>query len=169
MNFRPRKDVAQEEAFQMTAMVDVVFILLAFFVLASEFRSVERDFAMGYEQSGPRTEGLAPGDLPPHIPVYLRRTDKGVGIRIAQAVLRDDDFDAIRAKLTEINVPSIGVRILADPQLTVEQVARAIDAVLGSPMKQVSVSEDSPPRSTAAGFPELTVASIHWESVTSGG
>ncbi len=142
MNFRVGNDNEQEPIFQMTAMVDVVFMLLAFFVLASEFRLTEGDVATGYSEAGELSPGGAASvDFPSDIPISLRPTPGGVGIRIAQARLPDNDFDGIFAKLSEINLPSVSVRILADPQLTVEQVAQAMDAVGRSPMKKMSISQ----------------------------
>ena len=141
----------REPTFQMTAMVDVVFMLLAFFVLASQFDQPERDVAMGYSEDAALPAGIRSEDLPSHIPIQLRRSGAGVAIQIGQASLRDDDFDGIQAKLSEINMPSIGVRrrftaeyklrILAEAELSVEQVTRALDAVLASPMKLVSLSK----------------------------
>jgi biopolymer transport protein ExbD len=131
----------ESAVFQMTAMVDVVFILLAFFVMASEFRLPERDVTMGHGEARPLAEGAAAEDFPSSIPVRLRRGAAGVRITIARARLADNDFDAIRAKLTEINMPAITVRIQAEADLAVGQVARAIDAVLASPMKKLSVSK----------------------------
>jgi biopolymer transport protein ExbD len=136
------------ETIEMTAMVDVVFILLSFFILATQFRLHEADVAMGYEKAALAAGGTK-ADFPTAVPVVLRNTPEGVAITVGQARLGTNDFDAIRKKLTEINMPSIPVTALADPSLSVDQVARALDAVLGSPMKKVSVSRlEAAPRDT---------------------
>ncbi len=140
MNFESPHIEDDSHTFQMTAMVDVVFILLAFFVLSAQFRQMERDFTMGYTEAT-LAKGVEKGDLPSEIQIQLSRTETGVAIQVAQAILRENDFDGIAAKLSEINMPAIQVRILADSTLRVGQVARAIDAVLASPMKKVSVSK----------------------------
>jgi biopolymer transport protein ExbD len=140
MNFRVKEYEDRHPTFQMTAMVDVVFMLLAFFVLASQLRLSERDFSMGYAEGVPTRKGTVAEDLPPDIPVYIWKTGGAVSISIAQARLRANDFNGIRDKLTEINLPNVGVRILAAPDLSVDEVTRALDAVLGSPMKNVSIS-----------------------------
>jgi biopolymer transport protein ExbD len=140
MNLTAKERDDRSPTFQMTAMVDMVFILLAFFVLASEFRRPERDFSMDYGPAGTPARGPAAEDLPSHIPVRLQASGSGVAISIGQARLRDNDFDGIRAKLTEINMPEIGVRILAEESLSVGQLAEALDAVLASPMRKVSYS-----------------------------
>ena len=140
MNFGVRSEADGAQGVQMTAMVDVVFILLAFFVMASQFRLPERDFSMDCGRSGQAAEGAAAGDFPSYIPVRLRRSGAGVAITVGQARLRDDDFGGIRAKLTEINMPDIDVRIFGEEELSVGQLFVAIDAVLASPMKKVSWS-----------------------------
>ena len=139
MNRSP-ENTEESLAFQMIAMVDVVFILLAFFVLSSTFDRPERDFAMRHSKAQALGEGSIAEDFPTYIPVRIRPSGEGVSIAIGQARLGDDDYAAITAKLAEINMPQLMVRIEADPNLTVEQVAKAMDAVLVSPMKKLSVS-----------------------------
>jgi len=131
----------QPAGLQMAPMVDVVFQLLAFFVLASQFRLPERDFAMGYAEATAVGKGAVAADFPSHIPVRLSKSAGGVSIMIGQAHLADNDFAAIRAKLTQINLPDVSVRILAHGDLSVDCVAQALDAVLASPMKKVSISK----------------------------
>jgi biopolymer transport protein ExbD len=133
----PQKD--HEYEFQMVSFVDVIFVLLSFFVLGSQFKTLERDFALGYSQQ-PLAAGAKVEDFPESVQVELRRRGGGVAIAIGAARLKDDDFEAIRAKLSEINLPALPVLILADPDLSVDQVAKALDAALASPMKRVSVS-----------------------------
>ncbi len=139
MNGSP-ENTEENLSFQMIAMVDVVFILLAFFVLSSTFDRPERDFAMRQSKAQALGEGALLKDFPTYIPVRIKPSGEAVSIVIGQARLGDDDFTAITAKLTEINMPQLMVRIEADPNLTVEQVARVMDAVLVSPMKKLSVS-----------------------------
>jgi biopolymer transport protein ExbD len=138
VKFRPPPGES-EESLKIAPMVDTVFILLSFFIMATMFLKPERDFSMGY-----RKAELAPGaareDFPSMVPVVLRRTEAGVGISIGQSRLADNDYGAIRAKLADINLPGVGVVVFAEPALSVDQVARALDAALASPMKQVSVA-----------------------------
>jgi len=142
MNFLPAATGAKHRVFQMTAMVDMVFILLAFFVMASQFNKAEKDFATGAAESS-LPAGAVTEDFPSEIPVHLRR----VGERISITVGHNDpvtDLAALTDKLCEINMPQIGVVVLADGGLSVEQVAAAVDAVLGSPMKKVSLGSPTP-------------------------
>jgi len=126
--------------FEITAMVDVVFILLAFFVLTTRIQLPERDFSMGYQETR-LAVGAKAEDFPATISVQLNRTGSGVAIKVGQADLPANDFDAIRRKLTAIDMPDITVVIRADPSLTFDQVTRALDAVFASPMRKVSLSD----------------------------
>ena len=154
MNFFAHKADDGDRIFQMAAMVDVVFILLAFFVMASHFRSPERDFSMDYTDAPQPGDGAVSTDLPSHVPVRLKRSGPGVEITIGGAALGVDNFDGIRAKLTEINMPAIGVRLLTEADVSVDQWARAIDAILSSPMKRLSIPAlKSDPIPTRTGGP----------------
>lgn len=139
MKFSRGQDDAGDVQLQIAPMVDTVFTLLAFFVLGTQVALPERDFAMGYREVA-LARGAEAQDFPAAILVQLRGTPEGVAITIGQARLPNDHFDGIRAKLAEINMPGLDVVIMADPALTVDQVARAMDAALASPMKKVSVS-----------------------------
>jgi len=156
MRFLADNEEDRHPALQMVPMVDIVFQLLAFFVLSAQFRQFrqsERDFSMGYGESAPPGRAAAAEDLPTHIPVLLQRSGENVTITIGQARLPENDFDAIRVKLAKINMPAMGVRILADADLSVDQVARALDAVLASPMRNVSIGKltTGPPDRAAKG------------------
>lgn len=137
MNFHNAKP--HEYEFQMVSMVDVIFTLLTFFVLGSEFRNLEKDFSLGYGRPL-LSAGAKAEDFPKSIQFELRRRGDGVAISMGQLALGENNFDAIRDKLAEINMPSLEVQIAADGDLSIDQVARALDAALASPMKNVSVA-----------------------------
>ena len=140
IDFHDGHDDEQDELFQVTAMVDVVFILLAFFVLSVQFHGSERDLTLGYVEAGPPS-GAAAEDFPPEIVVRLAGTaDHAVSITVGETPLPDDGYDELTAILTRIDVPSIPVVLAADPSLTVQQVADAMDAVLASPMTRLSLA-----------------------------
>lgn len=144
-----------EDTFQMAAMVDMVFILLAFFVMATRFHQPEHDLDMGYRKTAAASQAGAE-DLPSTIPIQLRQIPNGVAIRLGQAKLPNNGFDELTSKLTEINMPQVGVVLQIDPKLSMELVARAMDAVLQSPMKQISVTalklKPSPPITVATSY-----------------
>ena len=129
----------QEEPFQLTAMVDVVFILLSFFVMATQLRMPELDLPMSHQEL-PLSDGAALEDFPTRVILTLRRTSsEQVAIQLGQAPLPDNDFDGIRARLAEINLPKIPVLIQTDAAVSVEEWAQALDAVLSSPMNKISI------------------------------
>ena len=157
MKFGRHEDDTSVIQLQIVPMIDIVFTLLAFLVMGTEVRRPERDFAMGYRQMT-LARGAMAQDFPTAVVVQLRGTPEGTAITVGRAQLPNDRFDAIRTKLTEINMPDLDVVIMADPALTVEHVARAMDAALASPMKKVSVSRlGGPPQKAPAG-PRVTSA-----------
>jgi len=140
MKFLPQTSDSGEELFHMTAMVDVVFILLAFFIVAAQFSRPQRDVTLDDARLTPLA-GAAAEDLPTAIPIRLFRGEAGqVRIVIGQTTLPPDAFDGITATLKRIDLPNIPVVVAPDLDLTVEQVALAMDAVLASPMKKLSLS-----------------------------
>ncbi len=128
-----------EYEFQMVSFVDVIFVLLSFFVLGSSFKMPEKDFGLGYSQPA-FSSGAKAGDFPTNVLVELRRSGAGAAIQIGRAKLPDNDFGAIRAKLSEINMPQMNVLLAAEGDLSVDVLARAMDAALASPMKKVSIT-----------------------------
>lgn len=135
---------ADESPVNMTTLVDVVFILLSFFVLTAKFGH-ERDVTVGSEP--PMAGGVQSGDLPERIIVRLTAAaDAGAHsaprIVIGETTLAD--LPSITAKLNEINLPAVPVVVAADERLSVDQVSRAMDAVLASSMKRLSLAGIGP-------------------------
>ena len=140
MDFLGEPEEESDELFQVAAMVDIVFILLAFFVMSVRFHGAERDLALGY-QDQTQSAGASAEDLPAAVRVRFSSTDQGaVVIRVGDAVLPENGFDDLTALLTQIDLPRVPVVIEADSSLTVQQVATGMDAVLASPMKRLSLS-----------------------------
>lgn len=140
MRFDHEPDEESRDLFQVSAMVDVVFILLAFFVMSVQFTGGERDLVLGY-QAQTQSTGASAEDLPAAVRVRFTPTPTGaVAIRVGDSVLPHDGFDDLTALLTQIDLPRIPVVIEADAALTVQQVATGMDAVLASPMKRLSLS-----------------------------
>ena len=137
MTFDERDHGEPAEVIDVSSMVDVVFILLAFFVMTATLRTFEHGLAMS--SSGPVT-GLAAQDLPQQVPIELRAVDAGVAITIGQAALAPNDFAAVTDTLTLLDLPDSTVVLRSDPKLTIEQVSQAIEAVLASPMKKLSLA-----------------------------
>ena len=64
MKFHPEEP--HEYEFQMTSFVDVIFVLLSFFVLGTTFIAAERDFDLGYRE-GKLSPGARSEDFPDHV------------------------------------------------------------------------------------------------------
>jgi len=140
MKFNQEQNEESKELFEVSAMVDVVFILLAFFVMSVQFTGGERDLVLGY-QNQTQSTGATAEDLPAAVRVLFNTTESGtVAIRVGDSALPDDGFDDLTALLTQIDLPRIPVVIEADAGLTVQQVATGMDAILASPMKRLSLS-----------------------------
>ncbi len=140
MNLLPTEHSEDGELFEITAMVDVVFILLAFFVLSVAFEQVERDVIVGYGDATVPA-GASVADLPAQVIVRLWLGDQGeVRMAVGDRLLPDDGYDQITALLTYMDAPQIRVVISASGDVSVQQVAHALDAVLASPMKNVTLT-----------------------------
>ena len=146
MNFNHHLPTRRSGMFQMTSMVDVVFILLAFFVMASHFRLPERDFSMAHKSPESAAGSVEADDFPADIPVYVRCTSGGgMSIRVGQGELESGSLTALTDALARINMPQLPVRVVADAELTIAQVASVMDAVLASPMKTITIAKLSGP------------------------
>ena len=140
MNFQDRHGADTEKPFEVTAMVDVVFILLAFFVLTVRFTGGERDLPVGYSNLDPPADASVQ-DLPSEVLVRARPSaEGGVWLAVGQTVLEEDGFDVLTETLNYLNLPELPVVIAAHGDLSVQQVAALMDAVLASPMSRMSLA-----------------------------
>ena len=143
MKFNRHIEDESEDLFQVAAMVDVVFILLAFFVMSVRFHGGERDLPLGYDEPS-QSAGAAAQDMPASVYIQLDQSESGaVAIRVGDALLPDDGFEQLTALLEQIDLPSVPVVIEADDALSVQQVATGMDAVLASPMKRLSLGSSA--------------------------
>jgi biopolymer transport protein ExbD len=131
-------DVASEDLLNLTSMIDVVFTLLAFFVITVRFFGAERDAVVGSERPVQQVAGVAKGDLPERVTIQLLEQGNG-GMRIRIGSNEYSEAAAITRQLQEIGLPDVPVVFSASPGLTVEQVTGAVDAALKSPMKNVTL------------------------------
>lgn len=138
MTFEPTTE-ADDSPVNMTTLVDVVFILLSFFVLTAKFGH-ERDVTIGADPPIQAGAAAQSGDLPERIVVRISpgELEGEPQITIGRTAL--PGIPAITAKLVEIDLPAVPVVLAADERLSIDQVARAMDAVLASPMKRLSLS-----------------------------
>ena len=145
MNFDPPPSPDSSDLLDLTSMVDVVFILLTFFVMTAQFMPQERDAVLGASQPV-AASGASREDLPEAVIVQLLPGEDQDAPRIAvgQAVLPPGEYAAITATLQEIDIPELPVVLVADASLSVDQVSLALDAVMRSPMQRVSLTQPQP-------------------------
>lgn len=147
VDFEDNSNDRTDEPLNMTSMVDVVFILLAFFVLSTRFIDAEHDLAMSHTEQAVNQRGASSEDLPPQVTIRLWPGETNrMRVSIGQIELVGDQgddaavFAGITAKLEEINLPEVKVVIASHPDLAMSEVAKAVDAVMASPMRQLSLS-----------------------------
>ena len=147
---RRRKTTAKNEAkLQMTSMIDVVFLLLAFFVITYKTPEVEGDFNIrmpvdAQSNSVPELDDLTP------VVVKLSADARGelVGVRFGDAKVKDMatlramvfDYiktsdgslqDAIASGGTPTVRDDLEIELDCDPQLRYQYAMQAITAVTG--------------------------------------
>lgn len=139
-----------EDLLNLTSMIDVVFTLLAFFIITVRIFGIERDAAIGAAQ---RAEaGLVRGDLPDAVLVRVLHHEQrsqqpaanGGAERLMSIEIGGQRFTepaAVTKQLSEINLPDVPVIVASAPTLTIEQVTGVVDAALHSPMKKVSLRQ----------------------------
>lgn len=138
MKIRRNSNADEKVELQMTSMIDVVFLLLIFFVLTFKISIQEGDFAVRMPLQG---EGGAPEDH--QLPLKLRLRADGNG-RISEIVLNESlSFGQDFKSLNQYIVGYIGgtdgpqgdespeVEIDLDYNLRYEHVIQAITAVTG--------------------------------------
>jgi biopolymer transport protein ExbD len=139
MKIRRNSNADEKVELQMTSMIDVVFLLLIFFVLTFKISIQEGDFAVRMPLQG---EGGTPEDQT-QIPLKLRLRADGNG-RISEIVLNESlsfgqDFNSLNKYVVEFVGGTDGpkgdespeVEIDLDYNLRYEHVIEAITAVTG--------------------------------------
>jgi len=130
-------DEGEEDGWlDITSMVDIVFILLAFFVLTTRFVQSEQD--LGISQHGQGSGQLTAEDMPEKVRVRLTVAGEDVVIHLGERELPLNDFAQLTAQLTVLNLPDTPVILAPAAELTNQQVADAIQAVLKSPMQAIT-------------------------------
>jgi len=140
MKIRSHSNVEEKAELQMTSMIDVVFLLLIFFVMTFKISIQEGDFNVRMPLQAPNA-GPPPDQT--DIPLKLRLKADGNG-RIADIVLNDslsfgNDFKALNAYILDFVGGTDGpkgedgpeVEIDLDYNLRYEHVIQAITSVTG--------------------------------------
>ena len=120
MNFR-KKQRARPQGLQMTALMDVIFLLLCFFVTTSVFSQWESEIAIALPSAKSAT---VPGRMPGEI--ILNVSSQGV-VTINGQVLTLEDLTSRLSRLAKL-YPGQPVAIRADKETSYESLVAVIDA-----------------------------------------
>jgi biopolymer transport protein ExbD len=119
-------------------MVDVVFMLLAYFVLTSAIIPQEQDFAASTARAG--EGGSVVESLIPSVEVRLTAVGDGVAISLGPARTSIDSYEALTAALDTLALDKSQVILVPGADVPVDAVMRAADAVLTSRMSDLSIA-----------------------------
>lgn len=140
MKIRGRQD-GEKNQLNMTSMIDVVFLLLIFFVMTFKIVEMEGDFAVRMPLASDASSVTDPTDLPLKLRLQSDAAGNLASIQLNDTPLGNDPaaFDRLRANVVDI-VGTAGpidgddgpeIEIDADYNLKYENVIRAFTAVSG--------------------------------------
>jgi biopolymer transport protein ExbD len=137
MKIRNREEPVTTQL-SMTSMIDIVFLLLIFFILTFKIAEVEGDFSVRMPLAGSDSVSMDPADLP--LKLRMRADERG---RLTSIALNEidlgQDFDQLRANIVSLigtTTPAAAgegpeLEIDTDYNLRYEHVISAITAVSG--------------------------------------
>lgn len=137
MKIRNREEAVGTQL-NMTSMIDIVFLLLIFFVMTFKIVELEGDFSVRMPLAGSDSVSMDPTDLP--LKLRMRADERG---RLTSISLNEinlgQDFDALRENVVSLigtSTPIDGedgpeIEIDTDYNLRYEYVIDAITAVSG--------------------------------------
>lgn len=137
MKIRNRGE-AERSGLNMTSMIDVVFLLLIFFVMTFKIVELEGDFSVRMPLAGSDSMTMDPTDLPLKLRLQADENGKLTTMSLNEINL-GTDFDQLRANVVELigtTAPVEGedgpeIEIDTDYNLRYEYVIRSITAVSG--------------------------------------
>ena len=137
MKIRNRGD-AEKSGLNMTSMIDVVFLLLIFFVMTFKIVELEGDFSVRMPLAGSDSMTMDPTDLPLKLRLQADENGKLTTMSLNEINL-GTDFDQLRANVVELigtTAPVEGedgpeIEIDTDYNLRYEYVISSITAVSG--------------------------------------
>ena len=137
MKIRNRGD-AEKSGLNMTSMIDVVFLLLIFFVMTFKIVELDGDFSVRMPLAGSDSMTMDPTDLPLKLRLQADENGKLTTMSLNEINL-GTDFDQLRANVVELigtTAPVEGedgpeIEIDTDYNLRYEYVIRSITAVSG--------------------------------------
>ena len=138
MKFRRQQRRADKIELQMTPMIDIVFLLLVFFIMTFKIVAQEGDFNIKMPLQSPNT-GVPDESLMPPLKLTLRADEDGLlsGIQLNDQVFSDFDglHSYIRGLISDTSGPGAAgtaeIEIDCDYQLRYRHAIDAVTAVSG--------------------------------------
>ena len=137
MKIRNREE-AEKNQLSMTSMIDIVFLLLIFFVMTFKIVELEGDFSVRMPLAGSSSVTMDPTDLPLKLRLRANETGHLTSMNLNEIDL-GTDFDQLRTNVVALvgsAAPVDGdegpeIEIDTDYNLRYEYVIRSITAVSG--------------------------------------
>ncbi|MEM8666654.1 MAG: biopolymer transporter ExbD [Planctomycetota bacterium] len=137
MKIRNREEAVKAQL-SMTSMIDIVFLLLVFFVMTFKIVELEGDFSVRMPLAGSESVTMDPTDLPLVLRLQADSQGKLTSMSLNEKFL-GTDFDQLRANVVSLigsSTPIEGddgpeIEIDTDYNLRYEYVIRSITAVSG--------------------------------------
>ena len=142
MRFKRKAQTGEIGRIQMAPMIDIVFQLLIFFLVASEVRPVEADFMANLPAgSGPRDAKVPPKDA---YKVYLEKTDPNcTNVRVS--INKEDlgpapgGYQALVSRLKNVtNKEKMLLVIDGDPDVKLQFIALTLDAAVEADVPSIT-------------------------------
>ena len=124
----------EDSGFQMTPMIDVVFLLLIFFICTTQFPEFEGKFEVRLPDPGPARQAAAPHDIPEE--VIVRVTTKGELV-VNDVVRTEGELTGMLTLLVELS-PKQAVIIDGDPTAVHRYVVRVLNACYRAGISNIS-------------------------------
>ncbi len=137
MNFRKQRSAGGEPGFQITPMIDVIFLLLCFFVASQIFSQweMEIDITLPTAESGD-----PPDRLPGEIIINIRPDGTKV---VNNQVLSSTQLRDLLQRIVDL-FPSQPILIRADKQTDYEHVIGVLDLCRESDLYNISFATSAP-------------------------
>ncbi len=136
MRIAEREDDLGGLELQMAPMVDVVFLLLIFFLLATHIALREVQVRSSLRTLGAQESAELTAEATT-IVIRLEQGPAGRTIRLGN--VRCTTFEELQQRLTDIALPELPVLLISDAGLAFDVLARAIDTCLASGYKDLSL------------------------------
>lgn len=131
MNFKKNRNTAERMGFPLAPMIDIMFLLLCFFVASQIYAQWETEISIALPQSA---TGEQPSRLPTEIIINITRDGSRV---VNQRELDDEQLRSLLQRIATI-YPDQSVIIRADRRTEYEHLIAVLDACRESAIGNIS-------------------------------